>query len=506
MLLFLNLCFYNQNAVIENVVRAREWSKFGKCGTPAPRKRHGSGNRISPQGTSSATSEPTSASDHSSTAAAGRRKREGRNNFLKIGQAAMSSRCSFSCIRLLVLLALVWPANSQGPAASSPPEQGRDRLDDISWSLGLRLYRALRDDGVENPLFSPLLLAGSLAVLGGKAGGSTARQIQEALNSTAQLMKDRREVLSGAMKSAYAANGSSFSLHTASAVFTKEPPSLDPEFLEDARTLFQLEHVPLSPGDSRAVLDTLLTWAEKGGMAGANMADLTRGIKAKSGALNLAHVLRFKGLWDREFDTDDNNLRHFLGTKYTKVPMIHGTGVYRHFEDMLNMVQVVDLRLWGSKASLMLLLPFHVEPLTRLDRLLTPKLLGEWLKHLTNISMALSLPKTTLTSALNLQKHLSALGLTDAWDEEKADFSRMAAGGKGKVHLGGVLNLASLELSTESGGGEEEEEEGMEGVGRPKLFYADHPFIVLVRDTATGALLLMGALDQVEGVGLHDEL
>lgn len=45
------------------------------------------------------------------------------------------------------------------------------------------------------------------------------------------------------------------------------------------------------------------------------------------------------------------------------------TGIY--FEDTENMVQVLEMGLWERKASVLLLLPFHVESLARLDRLLT---------------------------------------------------------------------------------------------------------------------------------------
>ncbi|XP_061092833.1 serine (or cysteine) peptidase inhibitor, clade H, member 2 [Conger conger] len=416
----------------------------------------------------------------------------------------MSGRSCSLCVCVLVLLALVWPAFALGSTASSTPQQGREDAGDISWTLGLRLYRALRADGIQNPLFSPLLLATSLAAVGGRAGGSTARQFQEALNSSALPLSDQWEALSRALKSARAANGTSFNLHSSSVVFTKQAPSLNQQFLEEAQTRSLLEHVPLGPGDSQADLDTLLTWAKRG-MGGDKGAELTGEIKAESGGLILAHALHFRGVWDRGFDEDHQDLRTFLGTKYTKVPMIYRAGVYRHWEDMVNMVQVIELQLWGGKASLVLLLPFHVEPLSRLERLLTPTLLGVWLKELSNMSMAISLPRTTLSSTLNLQKHLSALGLTDAWDEGKADFSGVTGqpgGGEGKLHLGGVLHWASLELSPEGGPDEAEDEE----VGRPKMFYADHSFIVLVKDNATGALLLMGALDQAEGPALHDEL
>uniref|UniRef100_A0A3Q2PR09 Serine (or cysteine) peptidase inhibitor, clade H, member 2 n=1 Tax=Fundulus heteroclitus TaxID=8078 RepID=A0A3Q2PR09_FUNHE len=208
------------------------------------------------------------------------------------------------------------------------------------------------------------------------------------------------------------------------------------------------------------------------------------------------------GLWERELSEESTDRRTFLGKKYTKVVMMHRAGLYRFHEDVDNMVQVLEVPLWGGKASLMLLLPFHVENLARLDKLLTLELLSKWLKRTAVTSAAVSLPKANITSALSLQ--LAALGLTDAWDQKVADFSGMSDQSKGKLHLGGVLHWASLELGPKAGKGEADLEE--ENVEQPKMFYADHPFIILVRDNATGALLLMGALDHAEGELLHDEL
>lgn len=82
-----------------------------------------------------------------------------------------------------------------------------------------------------------------------------------------------------------------------------------------------------------------------------------------------------------------------------------------------------------------------------------------------------------------------------------ADFSGL---GKGKLHLGDILHWASLELVSNSGSKDSEEDE--EHVEKPKVFYADHSFIILVKDNSTGALLMLGALDLADGPALHDEL
>lgn len=86
-------------------------------------------------------------------------------------------------------------------------------------------------------------------------------------------------------------------------------------------------------------------------------------------------------------------------------------GLYRHHEDIENMVQVLEVPLYGGKASVVLLLPFHVESLARLEKLLTPELLSKWLEKTNITSMSISLPRANITSTLSLQ--VSTTNLTD---------------------------------------------------------------------------------------------
>lgn len=413
------------------------------------------------------------------------------------------------CI-LISLPALLVQASAADPSkkspAASPPSRPPAPLGDPSWALGLRLYQALRSDSSSvNTLLSPLLVASSLGALGEGSGSTTASQLKSLLEtpSSAKTGANAGEVLSGALKSLTESNGTSFHLHMSLALFSKQAPELSQKFVKDSQAVYRLQHQMLGQGDSKADLQQLHSWA-KTGLGGLEGASLAAEPVAKAGALILANALHFKGLWEREFSEESTDLRTFLGKKYTRVMMMHRAGLHRHYEDMNNMVQVLEVPLWGGKASAVFLLPFLVESLARLDKLLTLELLSKWLEKTNKTSVIISMPKANITSTLSLQKQLSALGLTDAWDQKLADFSGVSKESKGKLHLGDVLQWASLELAAQAGKGDTELEE--EDVEKPKLFYADHPFIIFVRDNVTGALLLMGALDHAEGEALHDEL
>uniref|UniRef100_A0A3P9PKK1 Serine (or cysteine) peptidase inhibitor, clade H, member 2 n=1 Tax=Poecilia reticulata TaxID=8081 RepID=A0A3P9PKK1_POERE len=386
--------------------------------------------------------------------------------------------------------------NTKQMSPSPPP-----LVNDPSWPLGVRLYQALRSDpGSVNTLFSPLLLASSLEALSEGSAGKTAEQIRELLKPSSGSKEAVGDLLSVALKSFVKANGTSFQVHTSSGVFTKQA-AVGQAFAKKIQSRFRLQHWTLGKGDAKADLRQLREWAEAA-LGGKEGAPLEAEIKAKAGAMVLTNALHFKGLW--ELSEENADRRTFLGKKYTKVTMMHRSGRYRFHEDVDNMVQVLEVPLWGGRASLVLLLPFHVENLARLDKLLTPALLSKWLERTAVTRVALSLPKANISSSLCLQKQLTSLGLSDAWDQKAADFSGMSDKSKGKLHLGGALHWASLELGPTAGKEDADLEE--ENTERPKLFYADHPFIIFVRDDTTGALLLMGALDSVEGELLHDEL
>lgn len=104
---------------------------------------------------------------------------------------------------------------------------------------------------------------------------------------------------------------------------------------------------------------------------------------------------------------------------------------------------------------------------------------------------------------LILQKHLAGLGLTEAIDKNKADLSRMS--GKKDLYLASVFHATAFEWDTD-GNPFDQDIYGREELRSPKLFYADHPFIFLVRDTQSGSLLFIGRLVRPKGDKMRDEL
>lgn len=97
---------------------------------------------------------------------------------------------------------------------------------------------------------------------------------------------------------------------------------------------------------------------------------------------------------------------------------------------------------------------------------------------------------------------MKALGMTDAFDEIKANFRGMASE---TLFIGEVIHKAFVDVN----------EEGTEAAAAtavvmvtpvsdripvtPKVFRADHPFLFLIRDVKHGTILFLGRVANPKG-------
>ena len=104
-----------------------------------------------------------------------------------------------------------------------------------------------------------------------------------------------------------------------------------------------------------------------------------------------------------------------------------------------------------------------------------------------------ALPRFKMTAELELSSTLSALGMPLAFDDKKADFTGITRAEP--LFISQVRHKAFVEVNEE--GTEAAAATGVVMTTRsapalPQVFRADHPFVFLIRDVATGTVLFMG--------------
>jgi len=153
------------------------------------------------------------------------------------------------------------------------------------------------------------------------------------------------------------------------------------------------------------------------------------------------------------------------------------------------------------------LLPKQVDGLASLEGKLTADNLNRWLSKLSATDVDVSLPKFQMTSQFELSGALTAMGMTDAFVPGQADFLGIAPPPQGNLlYISKVVHKAFVDVS-ETGtkaaaatGVAVNRELAIEAFNPPPvIFDVDHPFIFLIRDRTSGAILFMGRVTTPNG-------
>lgn len=397
----------------------------------------------------------------------------------------------------LCLLALV--ASAEDKKLSSHATSLADNSANLAFSL---YHNMAKEKNTENIIISPLVVASSLGIvaLGGKA--TTASQVKTVLSADKLKDEHLHAGLSELISEVSDAKTRNTTWKINNRLYGPSSVNFADDFVKNSKKHYNYDHSKINFRDKRSAVNSINEWAAKS--TDGKLPEVTKDVQNPDGAM-IVNAMFFKPHWDEKFHEKMVDNRGFLVTRSftVGVPMMHRTGLYDFYEDTANNVYVLNMPLGQKQASMFLIMPFHLEPLDRLEKLLTRKQVDTWLSKLENRAVAISLPKISVEVSHNLQKHLAELGLTEAVDKAKADLSKIS--GKKDLYLSNVFHASALELDIE-GNPYDTSLFGTEKLRNPKLFYVDHPFIFLVRDNKTNSILYIGRVVRPKGDKMRDEL
>jgi len=211
--------------------------------------------------------------------------------------------------------------------------------------------------------------------------------------------------------------------------------------------------------------------------------------------LVLVNALYFKADWINKFEktrTADADFEKTPKSK-VKVPMMSKLDRFQYAETPD--AQVLEMGYRGAPVAMTIVLPKARDGLAKLEGSLSPAVLSGWIGKLASERVNVRLPRFKVESSFQLASVLGALGMTDALDPNKADFSGMD--GTKDLFIGEVIQktfCAVDEAGTEAAAATAVMMRATAAPAPtpPKEFLADHPFLFMIRDTKTGSLLFMG--------------
>ena len=215
--------------------------------------------------------------------------------------------------------------------------------------------------------------------------------------------------------------------------------------------------------------------------------------------LVLVNAIYFKSQWDKPFPKAATKELPFLLADGTKppVPTMHAKVRARLAET--DDVQFLELPYSSSQTSMAIVLPRRADGLAEIEKGLDAAkwaALAAAMKPATEVEVYL--PKFKVETKYDLNDTLKAMGMTDAFDFEKANFDGMVTTKpEGPMAITKVVHKAFCEV--DEAGTEAAAATGvaigMRGApAQGKVFRADRPFLFAIRHNASNAILFLGRL------------
>jgi len=407
---------------------------------------------------------------------------------------------------LILALAACGPAGAGKLVQSDKPRDPQPQVDDADLAALVRgdnafafdLYRqASGGDG--NLFFSPYSISTALAMTYAGARGDTAAQMAAALHyALAQaalhpafnrlaLTLDSRAQAPGLPA------GKAFTLHTANALWGQDGFPFQSDFLDLlAQNYGAGMHLLNFKSDPEAARQTINDWVSQ--ETEKRITDIV-----PSGAIDpltrlvLANAIYFKADWASEFEkiaTADGDFTLLDGSRVS-VPFMFQEGSFRYTEG--DGLQALELPYSGGDLSMLVILP-QPGSFDAVQSALSAGELDSLVAGLDYQYAQVWLPKFHFDYSLDLNAHLQALGMSDAFDPDAADFSGMD--GRRDLYIGSVLHKAYVavdEAGTEAAAASAVVVQAASApVGSPIVFRADRPFLFAIRDNPTGTILFLG--------------
>lgn len=355
--------------------------------------------------------------------------------------------------------------------------------------FSLKLFSTLQKQTPKQNIFiSPISISQALSMLYNGASGET----QQAIGTTlafGDLALDTVNRANEDLRNALAYPDPSVELSLANAIWTNQNTPIKSNFLSRNQRFYQAKVESLDFKAAQSV-QTINNWVKRNtqGKIGSIVEELK-----ESDRLLLVNATYFKGAWTKSFNPERTTAQPFNTPDGAKnVQMMDQQGSYRYFET--DQMQAIALPYGKRRLNLYLFMPKQgyaladLLPMLRQDN-------DPWLPKFAASPGRIQLPRFKVESNLQLEPSLTSLGMGIAFTSN-ANFSNLS---DRPSQVDQVVHKTFVEVN----------ESGTEAAAAtaiairptsveisqpPFQMKVDRPFLCLLRDDQTGAILFIGAI------------
>ena len=353
----------------------------------------------------------------------------------------------------------------------------------------------------KNIVLSGLSISSVMAMLLLGAKGETAKEIQECL-----CFPEEEETLKLGFKKLLeqlrSNNSDGAKLQLATRVFVDSNSAILDDFADKISDSFAADAVSLQEDLDKAA-DSINKWMKEKTDGAIN--EIISAEDLKHVGIVLINALYIKADWKTKFNFWENRMESFYLTGDSKGPVVE-TKLMNLFDEKFRCKRIrsigataLEMPYVNGKLSMIFILPDRKNGFNEMEK----KLETLDLKEDFNFNEApirfqqITIPKIKLVGTFRLNEPLQALGVTKAFEQDKANFGGMSDTSK-DLFVSIVRQKVFLEIDEEGTTAAAGDGCMVNKVGGyyskepPKLFICNRPFIFFLRENQTGVVLFIG--------------
>ena len=370
------------------------------------------------------------------------------------------------------------------PPSTLELTQDEKELVNHSNELSFNLFRRAQD-GLNSQILSPISITYALGMLNNGADGKTREQINGVLGFGDTGVDGINDFCYKMLKRAPSLDPKTKAL-IANTIFMNKGYELEADFVQKVKVFYDTEPQTLDFSDDKT-LGVINQWASD---HTEQMIDKLLDIINPNAISYLLNAIYFKGTWTYTFDkhlTWNEEFKHVgMTTEYLECPMMRQEAEFEYAED--DNYQAVCLPYGNGAFQMTVLLPkgdtndLPVVPTAE-----------EWQQLNEKMSSTLvfvKLPRFEIKTEIDLNQIMADLGMPDAFDGFKADFSNFC---NVNTYISLMKQVAKIKVDEE---GTEASAVTIEEISFAPisytLFNANHPFIYVISERQSGAIFFIG--------------
>ena len=386
------------------------------------------------------------------------------------------------------------PKPNPGPKPIEVTPQAR-QLIDADNRFGLELFRNITAgaDQPENTMLSPVSVSLALAMTYNGAEGDTKTGMEETLNLSGLSTREINESYQSLMEALLSVDPK-VTMEIANSIWYRQGFSIEQDFIDVNREYYDARVEALDFNSPDAV-QTINNWV--GDQTQGKIPKIIDSIDPLT-MMYLINAIYFNGKWSHQFDKDKTSQQPFYLADGSEIQadMMQTEAGFRYLGN--DLFQAVGMPYGRGNYSMVCMLPREDLEVGDLIQQMDAENWNHWMQAMDSANVQVHLPRFSFEYGKTLNELLKAMGMEDAFDANKSDFSGINPDRK-DLHISEVKHKTFVEV----------DEKGTEAAAvtsvtvgvtsvdpnQPVVVKFDRPFVFAIREVTTGTIVFVGKVE-----------